>query len=93
MKHLIAWRLFDADGTLSLSNVLFAVLIAKVALARELDWTIVSGLLLTLANHNARKVFAKARADKTVADHERLTQLANEVKSLGSAVSLQNLRR
>jgi len=90
---LIKWKLCDADGTLSLSNVLFMVLIVKLALATTLDWTTLSAILLSVMNHNARKWFAKSKADKTVTDQEQLQSLVNEVKGLRASLSLTSLNR
>lgn len=88
---LIKWRVCDADGTVSLSNVLFMVLVVKLAITPSLDWTTMSAVLLAVMNHNARKWFAKTRADKTMTDQEQLQKITNEVRSLASAVSLKNL--
>jgi hypothetical protein len=88
---LVKWKICDADGTLSLSNVMLAVIIVRLAFTPTLDWTTLSGLSLALMNHNARKWFAKDKVAKIVSDQEKLVALTNDVKTLSNALSFKGI--
>jgi hypothetical protein len=78
-------KLFDADGTLSLSNIAMAVVIFKLATAGSLDWTVLTAFFLALLNHNARKHWRGKAESKQVKDTERLDQLETTIKSIATA--------
>lgn len=69
-------RLLDADGTLSLTNILMMVLIAKVALLSTLTLSEVSALFMALASYNMKKVFAHKKA-------------ASEIKAIDAQATLE----
>ena len=90
---LVKWKIFDADNTLSLSNVMLAVIIVRLACTPILDWATLAGLSLALMNHNGRKYFAKDKASKVVSDQDKLASLTNDVKTLSNAISFKGIGR
>lgn len=92
-SFLIRSKLCDPDGTASLSNICMMVLIARLAIAPELDWVTMTAFFGVLLNHNSRKWFARDRVKKAVEDTEKLTKLESEVKSLIAAQNLKGLGR
>lgn len=89
---LIQLKVFDPDGTLSLSNTLFMVLIAKLAL-QPFDWTVIAPLLLVLANHNLKKMHVQKSRSLDANQSKDIADLQAQVKSLTTAVSMKNLSR
>ena len=91
---LIRSKLCDPDGTASLSNICMMVLIARLAIAPELDWVTMTAFFGVLLNHNSKKWFSMSKAKKQVADSERLEKMEAEVRSLIATQNLQQgLRR
>lgn len=90
---LIKLKIFDVDGTLSITSLMMFVLIGKVAATSTMDWTIISAMFLGLANYNGKKWFAKSKASKDLSDKARIEAVEKEVKSLTSTISLKNMAR
>jgi hypothetical protein len=91
LSFLKATKVFDPDNTLSLSNVAMMVIVARLAVAPNLDWTILTAFFVTLLNHNARKHWAKTKASKEIADQEKLKELEETVKKLHLAAQAKKL--
>ncbi|HEY9661958.1 MAG TPA: hypothetical protein V6C65_26175 [Allocoleopsis sp.] len=89
IKFLKAVKLFDPDNTLSLSNVAMMTVIAKLATTQDLDWTVLTAFFFTLLNHNSRKWFAKEKAQKTVTDQEKLTEMEKAVQAIKTSMALR----
>jgi hypothetical protein len=89
MVFLKAAKIFDQDNTLSLSNVAFAVVITKLALAAALDWAIIVPFALTLLNHNGRKFWRAKEKAKDVADKAALEKLQADVRTLTNAANFK----
>lgn len=89
---LMQLKVFDPDGTLSLSNTLFMVLTAKLAL-QPFDWVVIAPLLLVLANHNLKKVHLAKSKGLDASQTKDIIELQAQVKSLTTAVSMKNLSR
>ncbi len=89
ISFLKATKVFDPDNTLSLSNVAMMVVIAKLAVAPELDWTVLTAFFLTLLNHNSRKVLRQKEQSKSVGDTEKLTQLETAVQAIKTSMALR----
>ena len=99
-KLLIALRLLDADETLSLTSITLMVLIVKLAVAPQLDWTVLTAFFMSLLSYNAKKFsnHKKVEADRkhdslTTDNHKRLETAEKDIKELRSAMSLKNLSR
>lgn len=90
---LVRLKVFDPDGTLSLSNVTMMVLVGKLATSQALDWSTMTAFFLALLNHNAKKHWARSKVAKEVGDADKLKALEAEVKSLSSAFNFKNLGR
>lgn len=92
LELLIASRVYDPDGTVSLTSVLMMVLIIKLAVM-PVDWGTAVALFMALANFNAKKWFAVAREAKRVSDQEKLEKLQADVRSLSAAQAIKGLGR
>lgn len=90
-KFLKAFKIFDPDGTLSLSNLGMMVVIFKLATAGNLDWAVLTAFFLALLNHNARKHWSGKAKAKDVSDVGRLDTLEQTIKSVASAAKLNNI--
>lgn len=96
---LVKLRLFDADNTLSLTNVTLIVLIVKLALIPSPDLPTLAGLITGLSAYNVKKVFAHAKqvqVDKVQGlgdlERQRLDKLEESTKQLQQAISLKKLQ-
>lgn len=96
MKYLKMLKLFDQDNTLSLSNLAMIVVLAKLATASNLDWSVLTAFFVVMLNHNARKVFTKLKTDKEDAataqvetDKSELDWIKGELKALTQIINLR----
>ena len=93
LKLLKTLKIFDRDGTLSLTNLGVAVLLYKIGTATALDWPTASALLLSLLSYNYKRML-NAKADATVqAEVAKLSQLEDKIQELNKAFNLKNLGR
>lgn len=90
---LVNAKVCDPDKTLSLTNLMMAVLIAKVAMSPELDAGTVASLFLALASYNGKKWLQRDKVKKSIEDTEKLNKLETEVRSLIQAQNLKGLGR
>ena len=88
IRLLKTLRLLDEDGTVSLSNILLIVLIIKIALVPTLDWTVVSGLALSLLNYGHRKILRSKHQQTQQDKNEELAQVRADLEELGRQVAL-----
>lgn len=65
-KFLIASKVCDPDGTLSLSNLAMFVLIIKLAVMPILDLPTLVAFAGVLLNHNAKKHWNKKKSDSEI---------------------------
>lgn len=84
-KFLKTIRVLDTDGTLSLTNILMMVPIAKVALLSALTLTEVSALFLALASYNTKKLFAHKR----VQQEQKAVDLEKELAAKADQLALE----
>ena len=93
LRLLKVLKIFDKDGTLSLTNLGVAVLLYKIGTAAALDWPTASALLLSLLSYNYKRML-NAKADATVqAEVAKLSQLEDKIQELNKAFNLKNLGR
>lgn len=89
LKILGRLRIFDEDGTLSISTLIVLVVLVRVAVFRSSDWGDLSAFLLALLNYNARKgfrLFVKMRGE---AELDRIAKLEAMVRELRTADALK----
>jgi hypothetical protein len=56
LLNLLAFlNLTDTKGNLSLTNSAVFIVLAKIAIEPTIDWTVVSGLLITLLNYGHKR--------------------------------------
>ena len=90
MKHLntilIKLKIFDTDGTLSLTSVALMVVLVKVAVAKDVDIMTLCGLFMALLSYNAKKfsIHKKVGADRkheleVGTQAEKLEELHNKI--------------
>jgi hypothetical protein len=92
MIHLLkVLRVLDEDGTVSLSNLLLMVLTVKIAIAPDLDWTVVSGLALSLLNYGHRKILRNKAQTKQQDSKDELAQIKASLDELSQQVALVKL--
>lgn len=95
---LIKLKVFDADGTLSLTSVALMVVIVKIAIAKEIDIVSLGGLLVALLSYNAKKFSAHKKAE---AEHkhelakgvesDKIEVLSKEIRDLSNKFNQQQL--
>ena len=93
MKFLVAVKVMDRDKTLSLSNILLAVLVVKIALTPTLDWAVTSTLALALLNYADKRYKAHASQKRQTQDLNNNKELADRVEELARQVNISLLGR
>lgn len=94
IKSLKWLNLTDRADKLSITNVAVYILLAKVATAPTIDWSVVAGLLVTLINYDRKRKAIQSEKSvelSTVAPPEAIEEIrktANEAKELASKLSL-----
>lgn len=93
LRILKVLKIFDKDGTLSLTNLGVGILLYKIGTAAALDWPTASALLLSLLSYNYKRML-NAKADAAVqAEVAKLAQLEDKIQELNRAFNLKNLGR
>lgn len=93
MKFLIAIKVMDRDHTLSLSNILLATLVVKIALAPTLDWAVTSTLALALLNYADKRYKAASAHKRQTQDLNNVKDIENRVEELARQVNISLLGR
>jgi hypothetical protein len=93
MKFLKAIKLFDRDGTLSLSNILLATLVVKIALAPTLDWAVTSTLALALLNYADKRYKGHAAQKAHTQELNNNNKLETRVDELAQQVNIALMNR
>jgi hypothetical protein len=88
---LVKLRIFDADETLAVSNLVLFILTAKVAAAQNLSVTDLIAFLLVLLNYNAKKVFRFLSEKRTEAVERQLSVVELKLKELQAAVGFKQI--
>lgn len=91
-QHLVSLKLFDPDGTLSLTNIAVMVLIAKIATASAIDWQVVSALLITLVSYGHKRQLNARRAADKEASSGIVQDLEQKVQELFTILNLKKLK-
>lgn len=96
MSLLQKLRILDADGTVSLTNIMMIILCVRVGVAPQLDLETVAALFLALASYNGKKVLHKLKADKELQTKARddgqkaeLDHIKSELKNLTQIINLR----
>lgn len=82
-------QIFDRDNKLSLTSLALMVIIAKLAVAPTLDYTIITTFFLALLNYNSKKLINKHTDDKTIADQERISSVEEAIKQVKTMIALK----
>lgn len=86
---LKALKLFDADNTASLTSIAMMVCIAKIAASPTLDWTILTGFFLALANYNSKRWLNRRDVKLTDTVQARVDEIESKVKALKNSQALK----
>lgn len=78
---LAFFRLLDAEGQLSLTNIAFMVILGKIATAPTLDWASLAALLVAIGNYSFTRY---TKAKKTSSQKSAVEELSEKLQELST---------
>ena len=87
-RFLVALRLLDPDGTVSLTALALYVVLVKLAVAPGPSVVELGGLFVALLAHNAKKLLSHRRATEAQELRAELKALSEKHDKLATALAL-----
>jgi len=79
MRTLNFFRLIDENGLLSLTNIAVIVVIAKLSMAQQLDFSAVAALLTAIGGYSFKRFVNKDKPTQAKLDEKRIQEIEEKV--------------